>query len=47
MLTVLFNKMRTNRDQKIVERIMESRKIGLTDKMMKSAKMIKSWNRDP
>ena len=43
-LTVLFNKMRTNRDEKIIEHIMESRKIGLSDKIMKSAKMIKSWN---
>ena len=42
-LTVLFNKMKTNRDEKIVEHIMESRKIGLSDKIMKSTKMIKSW----
>ena len=47
MLTVLFNKMRTNRDQKIVEHIMESRNIGLSDTIMKSAKIIKSWNPDP
>ena len=42
MLTVLFNKMRTNRDEKIVEHIMENRNNGLSDKIKKSAKMIKS-----
>ena len=43
-LYVLFNKMRTNNDEKIIEHIMESRN---TDKIMKLAKIIKSWNPGP
>ena len=45
-LYVLFNNMRTNHDEKIVEPNMESRNTGLSDKIMKPAKMIKSWNPD-
>ena len=46
-LYVLFNNMRTNHDEKIVEPNMERRNTGLSDKIMKPAKIIKSWNSDP
>ena len=46
-LYVLFNKMRTNNDEKIIEHIMESRNTGLSDKIMKLGKIIKSWNSGP
>ena len=39
--------MRTNHDEKIVGRIMESRNTGLSDKIMKSAKIIKSTEPRP
>ena len=46
-LYVLFNVIRTIHDEKIVEPNMESRKTDLSDKIMKLAKIIKSWNPDP
>ena len=46
-LYVLFNNIRTNHDEKIVEPNMESRKTDLSDKIMKLAKIIKSWNPEP
>ena len=39
--------MTTNNDEKIIEHIMESRNTGLSDKIKKSAKIIKSWNPGP
>ena len=46
-LYVLFNAIRTSHDEKIVEPNMESRKTDLSDKIMKLAKIIKSWNPEP
>ena len=46
-LYVLFNAIRTTHDEKIVEPNMESRKTDLYDKIIKLAKIIKSWNPDP
>ena len=46
-LYVLFNAIRTTHDEKIVEPNMESRKTDLSDKIIKLAKIIKSWNPDP
>ena len=43
---VLFNDIRTIHDEKIVEPNMESRKTGLSDKLMKLANIFKSWNPD-
>ena len=43
-LYVLFNAIRTNHDEKIVEPNMESKQADLSDKIMKLAKIIKSWN---
>ena len=39
--------MGTNHDEKIVEPTMKSRNTGLFDKIVKPAKMIKSWNPGP
>ena len=46
-LYVLFNAIRTIHDEKIVEPNMESRKTDLSVKIMKLAKIIKSWNPYP
>ena len=46
-LYVLFNAIRTNDNEKIVEPNMESRKTDLSDKSIKLAEMIKSWNPHP
>ena len=46
-LYVLFNAIRTSHDEKIVEPNMESRNTDLSYKIMKLAKIIKSWNPDP
>ena len=39
--------MGTNHDEKIVEPTMKSRNTGLFDKIVKPAKIIKSWNPEP
>ena len=39
--------MGTNHDEKIVEPNMKNRNTGLCDKIMKLAKIIKSWNPGP
>ena len=46
-LHVLLNNMGSNHDEKMVEPNMKSRNTGLSNKIMKPKKNIKSWNPDP